>query len=83
MNQERAGQPIPLISFPGSERLKRNKEAARQRRMDDAIDRVTEVLVAHQRQDAGSCLCGWGKLGASHVAHQARFVIAALKGDGA
>lgn len=32
-----------------------------------------EVLVAHQRKDAGSCLCGWGvdtgDLGRSHADH--------------
>lgn len=31
---------------------------------------MIEVLVAHQRQDAGSCLCGWADLGRSHAEHQ-------------
>lgn len=32
-----------------------------------------KILVAHQRKDIGSCLCGWGvndgHLGHSHAAH--------------
>jgi hypothetical protein len=28
------------------------------------------VLVAHQRFDIGSCLCGWAELGKSHAGHQ-------------
>ena len=28
------------------------------------------VLIAHQRRDFGSCLCGWGELGKSHAGHQ-------------
>ena len=28
------------------------------------------VLVAHQRRDIGSCLCGWAQLGKSHPRHQ-------------
>lgn len=35
-------------------------------------DLATAVLVAHQRRDAGSCLCGWGELGHSHARHVAR-----------
>ena len=46
---------------------------------DYAVDRITEVLVAHQRQSPISCLCGWAKLGASHPAHQGRIVLAALR----
>jgi hypothetical protein len=37
---------------------------------EDAAERV---LIAHQRRDIGSCLCGWGvdtgDLGRSHAAH--------------
>ncbi len=29
------------------------------------------ILIAHQRRDAGSCLCGWAELGKSHAGHQA------------
>lgn len=29
------------------------------------------ILIAHQRRDIGSCLCGWAELGKSHAAHQA------------
>lgn len=29
------------------------------------------VLVAHQRHNASSCLCGWSVLGASHAEHVA------------
>lgn len=36
-----------------------------------AVDRRAEaILVAHQRHDIQSCLCGWAQLGASHAAHQ-------------
>lgn len=28
------------------------------------------ILIAHQRFDCGSCLCGWSELGKSHPAHQ-------------
>ena len=30
------------------------------------------VLVAHQRYDMGSCLCGWSELGKSHAEHVAQ-----------
>jgi hypothetical protein len=33
--------------------------------------RAVALLTAHQRFDAGSCLCGWAKLGNSHAGHQA------------
>ncbi len=29
-----------------------------------------EILIAHQRFDVGSCLCGWSELGRSHPGHQ-------------
>jgi hypothetical protein len=46
--------------------------------MSDA--RAVQVLVNHQRLDAGSCVCGWSKLGASHCEHQWRMLkLAALK----
>lgn len=35
------------------------------------LDETAEaVLVAHQRRDLGSCLCGWSELGKSHPRHQ-------------
>jgi hypothetical protein len=34
-------------------------------------ERAQALLTAHQRFDAGSCLCGWAELGKSHAAHQA------------
>ncbi|MFI5839446.1 hypothetical protein ACIA8K_07000 [Catenuloplanes sp. NPDC051500] len=33
-------------------------------------DTAHAVLVAHQRRDAGSCLCGFSELGRSHPGHQ-------------
>jgi hypothetical protein len=38
---------------------------------------MTEILVAHQRQNSSSCLCGWSKLGHSHPEHQADALTAA------
>lgn len=35
------------------------------------------VLVAHQRRDIGSCLCGWSELGKSHADHVAAVLDAA------
>lgn len=35
------------------------------------------ILIAHQRQNASSCLCGWSELGKSHAAHQAAALTAA------
>lgn len=29
------------------------------------------ILIAHQRRDVRSCLCGWAELGKSHAGHQA------------
>lgn len=41
------------------------------------------VLVAHQRLDIRSCLCGWDELGKSHAAHQvAALAEAGLLADG-
>lgn len=37
----------------------------------DPVERAAALLTAHQRRDAGSCLCGWGVLGMSHALHQA------------
>jgi hypothetical protein len=37
----------------------------------DPAERATALLTAHQRRDAGSCLCGWAELGKSHARHQA------------
>jgi hypothetical protein len=36
----------------------------------DPIERVGALLIAHQRRDAGSCLCGWAELGKSHQADE-------------
>lgn len=44
---------------------------------DKVLDRATEILIAHQRYDIGSCLCGWNPLGESHALHQARELAAA------
>lgn len=33
--------------------------------------RAEAILIAHQRRDVGSCLCGWAELGKSHAGHQA------------
>lgn len=42
---------------------------------DDAsvqpVERVRALLIAHQRRDVGSCLCGWDELGRSHAGHVA------------
>ena len=35
------------------------------------------ILVAHQRRDIGSCLCGWADLGRSHPGHQVQMLAAA------
>lgn len=35
------------------------------------------VLIAHQRLDVGSCLCGWAELGKSHAGHQVAMLSAA------
>jgi hypothetical protein len=32
--------------------------------------RAEAILIAHQRRDVGSCLCGWAELGKSHAGHQ-------------
>jgi len=42
-----------------------------------AVEAVTKVLVAHQRRDNRSCLCGWARLGFSHPTHQAALVLEA------
>ncbi len=39
---------------------------------------ATAVLIAHQRKDVRSCLCGWAELGKSHSRHQMMM----LKGAG-
>jgi len=35
------------------------------------------ILIAHQRYDSGSCLCGWSELGKSYAAHQVRMLVEA------
>lgn len=42
-----------------------------------ALDRAAAILVLHQRRDAGTCLCGWGRLGALFPYHQADVLAAA------
>ena len=44
---------------------------------NEAVEAVTKVLVAHQRRDNRSCLCGWARLGFSHPTHQAALVLEA------
>ncbi len=46
-------------------------------------DAAKIVLIAHQRRDIRSCLCGWSELGMSHCAHQAQMLAEAglLKSD--
>lgn len=40
-------------------------------RSDATIDETAEaILIAHQRRDYRSCLCGWSELGKSHPGHQ-------------
>ena len=43
----------------------------------DIVAAATKVLVAHQRQTAQHCLCGWGELGRSHPEHVAKQLQAA------
>lgn len=37
----------------------------------DSMQDAQLILVAHQRRDISSCLCGWAELGKSHARHQA------------
>lgn len=43
-----------------------------------ADETAEAILVAHQRRDHRSCLCGWAELGRSHARHQ----VAALRAAG-
>lgn len=44
----------------------------------DTYERLAAaVLVAHQRRDSASCLCGWSELGRSHADHVASVLAAA------
>lgn len=36
---------------------------------------IHDTLVAHQRKDASSCLCGWSVWGASHALHVAKLLL--------
>ena len=45
--------------------------------MDTYQRLAAAVLVAHQRRNAGSCLCGWSELGRSHAEHVAGVLAAA------
>lgn len=52
----------------------------------DGPRRAEAILIAHQRRDIGSCLCGWSELGKSHAGHQVQMlsdagVLGALAGD--
>lgn len=38
---------------------------------------MVTVLIEHQRMSSQYCLCGWGKLGASHAEHVADALAAA------
>jgi len=38
---------------------------------------MTDVLVAHQRQNSSGCLCSWAELGKSHPEHQTAMLTAA------
>jgi hypothetical protein len=40
--------------------------------------KLVEILIAHQRRDIGSCLCGWDKLGHSHAEHVADEILSQL-----
>lgn len=42
------------------------------------LEIITDVLVAHQRKDIGSCICGWSELGKSFPEHQAKMILADL-----
>lgn len=35
---------------------------------------AASILVAHQRKDAATCLCGWSELGHSHAEHVAEIL---------
>lgn len=35
----------------------------------DVDTAAAAILIAHQRRDIGSCLCGWDKLGRLHAGH--------------
>jgi hypothetical protein len=40
--------------------------------------KLVDVLIAHQRRDSESCICGWAELGKSHSRHQEAMVRAAV-----
>lgn len=42
------------------------------------------ILIAHQRRDIRSCLCGWSELGRCHAGHQVRMLVEAglLRAEG-
>lgn len=42
---------------------------------------MADVLVAHQRHNLRSCLCGWDALGKSHAEHQAAMLVEAGFGE--
>lgn len=43
--------------------------------MTESVADIAEaIMVAHQRRDIRSCLCGWSELGRSHARHQVRML---------
>jgi hypothetical protein len=38
------------------------------------ISAAEAILIAHQRRDVGSCLCGWSELGRTHAGHQVKML---------
>ncbi len=45
--------------------------------MGTVTETAKAILVAHQRRDIESCLCGWAQLGQSHAGHQVLMLVAA------
>ena len=45
--------------------------------MTTVAETAQAILVAHQRRDIGSCLCGWAELGRSHPGHQVQMLAGA------
>lgn len=61
------------LSRRGAAEMAALVQVAADRRLD-AEARAIAVLTMHQRLDAGRCLCGWGKIGASFTGHQAKML---------
>lgn len=60
------GDIVAVVATPPDQARPRPREAARM----NTYETAEAILVAHQRRDCGSCLCGWSELGKSHPAHQ-------------